>query len=77
MIVDEVEIAIGQDKPDVDLRPLGKKLGDDRQDMQPAKDHGRGDDEVASRRGMLPRRRALGLANLVEDTPGRGEIGRP
>ena len=70
------EIAVGEDKPDIDLRPLGKKLGDDRQDMQPAKDHRRGDDEVASRRGMFPGRRALGLAHLVEDALGRGDIGR-
>ncbi len=76
VIVDQVEVAVGEDKPDIDLRPLGKKLGDDRQDMQPAKDHRRSDDEVASRRGMFPRRRALGLAHLVEDAPGRGDIGR-
>src|ERR1700733_3259831 len=76
MILDEGEIAVGEDKPDIDFRPLAKKLGNDRQDVQPAKDHGRGDDEVASWRGMFPRRRALGLAHLFEDALCRGEIGR-
>ena len=76
MVVDQVQIAVGEHKPDIDLGPLAEKFGDDRQDMQPAKDDRRGDDEVAARRGMFPRRRALGLAHLVEDAPGRGDIGR-
>ena len=76
MIVDEVEIAVGEHKPDIDLRPLGEKLGDDRQDMQSAKNHRRGDDEVAARRGMFARRRALGVDHLVEDALGCGDISR-
>ncbi len=76
MIVDQVEIAVGEDKPDVDLGPSGKKLGDDGEDMQPAKDHRRGDDELAARRGMFPGRRALGLIHFIEDALGRGDIGR-
>ena len=76
MIVDEVEIAVGKHQPHVDLGPLLKKLGDDRQNMQPAKDDRRGDDEIAPGRGALPGGRALGLAHLVEDALRRRDIGR-
>jgi hypothetical protein len=40
VIVDQVEVAVGEDKPDIDLGPLAKKLGDDRQDVQPPKTTG-------------------------------------
>ena len=59
----------------LNLRPSLEKLGDDRQDTQPAKHDRRGDDEVAAGSGMFPRRRALGLAHLVENAFGRGDIG--
>ena len=45
--------------------------------MQPAKNHRRGDDEVASGRGVFPGGGALGFPHLVEDAPGGGDIGRP
>ena len=40
MIVDQMEVAVGEDQPDVDLGPLGQKFGDDRQEMQSAKAKG-------------------------------------
>jgi len=52
-IVDEVEIAVREQEPDVDVGPSSEKLCDDRKDMQPAKNDRRGDDEVAARRGMF------------------------
>ncbi len=75
-IVDEMKIAVGEHEPDIDLGPLLEKLGNDRQDMQPAKDHGRSDDEIAARRGMFAGGRALGLVHLIEDALRRRDIGR-
>ena len=52
VIVDQVQIPISKDKPDVDLGPSGEKLRDDRENMQAAKNDWRGDDEIAPWRGI-------------------------
>ena len=75
MVIDEVEIAVGQDQSHVDLGPSGEKVDDDREDMQPAEGDRRSDDEVRPRRRVGARRRALGFADLVENALAGGDIG--
>jgi hypothetical protein len=75
MVIDQVEIAVGQDQLHVDLGPLDQKVDDDRENMQPAEDDRRGDEKVAPGRGIGAGRCALGFANFLKDAFAGGDIG--
>ena len=74
MVFGETDDAVVEHQPDVDLGIGLEELDDDRQHMQPAEHQRRGDDEVALRRGIFARRGALGLRDIVEDAPRRGDV---
>ncbi len=67
MVIDEMEIAVGQDQSDVDLGPSGEKVDDDREDVQPAEGDRRRDDEAALRPRVGARRCALGFADFLKN----------
>ena len=77
MLLQQVDHAVGQNHPDVDVRVGLEELHHDRKDVQTAEDDGRGDDQIAFRRAVFARCRALSFAHVLKDALARRDIGSP
>ncbi len=75
MVVDQVDDPVAQHQPDVDFGKQRQEIGNDRQHMQTAEQHGRGEHEITARRGEFAGGLLLGFVHLLEDAPRRRRIG--
>ena len=62
VVLDNLEIAVREQHPDIDLRERGEKRRDGRQYMQEPEEHRRGQQQLSSWRVELPGGDPLGLA---------------
>src|SRR5882724_12624199 len=76
-LLQEIDRAVGEHQPDVDVRIGPEERRHDRQHVEAAEDDRRGDDEIAFRRAVFACRGTLGFADLFENPPAGGDVGSP
>ena len=74
--IDEIDVAIGLEHGNRDVGKLLQERAHDRQYVQTSELHGSCDHESTASRRELPRRFALLLVHLFENTSSRGDVGR-
>ena len=77
MVFHQIDLAIAEAQPEIDLGIGFEKFDHDRQHMQPPEDDRRGNSQFAPRRNVFARGGALGLVHLFQYDPARLDIGAP
>jgi len=74
MIFQQVDHAVSQHDPDIDVRISLEEFHRHREYVQTAENDGRGDDQAAFRRAVFAGRRALGFSDVLKDAPAGRDI---
>ena len=74
-LFNQIDDAIDQKHARGNARESVQERSDDRQHMQPAEHHRRGEGKLAARLGLLARHAAPGVVELIEHLAARGGVG--
>ena len=77
VLVDEIDHPVDQHHLHVDFTVGLQEFGHHGDDVQTAEHDRRGEDQLAPRRTVFARRRALGLGDVIEDAPAGSKYCRP
>ena len=76
MLFGKIDQAIGKPEADIDIGIGGEEIHNHRDKVQPAKDHRRGDEQVAPWRAVLAGSDTFGFADILENAPAGSGIGQ-
>lgn len=74
MLVDEVEVLVGEHQADIDLGVVGKEIRDNWENVEAAEEDGRRHDQFAARRVEFACGEALRLVDVIENAASRRYI---